>query len=250
MSKKSLFAPMLIAMTSAMTMTTALGDDGGPISAERPGFSSSPLALAPSVWQVEAGYQYSRDDDVVDVDVSTLPLLLIRVGLAESIEMQVSWTYSWLDAGGFDVDGANDATVGIKWQINDADSTVPLGLFAGLSLPVGASAFSSDDTDPSLGVFWTHSGAADFFGTAIVADTGSRLTLANAVGVGFPIDDTRGAYVELVSAFTEDSGPEHLLNGGMTFLYTRDMQFDVHGGVGLNERAADFFIGFGIARRL
>ena len=72
-----------------------------PINAERPGFSSSPFTLAPSTLQIESGYQYTREAGSSDFDAHTLPLLLIRAGLIERVEIQLSWAgYSWLEAGG------------------------------------------------------------------------------------------------------------------------------------------------------
>jgi hypothetical protein len=45
----------------------------------------------------------------------------------------------------------------------------------------------------------------------------------------------------------EDSRPEYYFNGGFTYKPKPYMQFDWRAGVGLNEKAADFFIGFGFS---
>ena len=46
------------------------------------------------------------------------------------------------------------------------------------------------------------------------------------------------------------SGPAHTLNGGLTHLLTDNLQLDINGGVGINGRADDYFLGPGLAFRL
>ena len=228
----------------------ANAQDAGPISAERPGFSSSPFVLAPSTIQVESGYQYTRESGNLDFDDHTMPLVLFRAGLTEQLELQISWAgYSWTDVGGSSFNGTNDAGVGIKWQVTDAAAAVPVALFAGLSLPVGSDEFSSDEAEPTLGAFWNYSAGLDWFGTVLVSESNDDESLSNAIGISLPIDADKGAYVEYFGNYGGIAGPEHYLNGGLTYVPEDQMQFDVHAGLGLNSRAADLFIGLGLAYR-
>jgi hypothetical protein len=228
----------------------ARAQDTDPINAERPGFSSSPFVLAPSTLQIESGYQYTRESGQTDFDDHTLPQLLFRAGLSERLELQLGWAgYSWTDAGGNSVNGTNDASVGLKWQVTDAGASVPVALFAGLSLPVGNDEFSSNKVDPTVGAFWSHSAGLDWFGTVVFSEADNDTSLSNAVGISLPVDQDKGAYVEYFGNYGGNAGPEHYLNGGLTYVPVYNVQFDVHAGLGLNSRAADFFIGFGLACR-
>ncbi len=243
---KHTLIPLLVA---SLVPAMAAAQDAAPISAERPGFSSSPTTLSPSMLQVETGYQYTRDGGG-DFSDHTLPLALIRVGLAERLELQLSWAgISWTEVGGRDFDGANDAGIGVKWQVTGSDALFPLAFFAGLSLPVGDDEFSSDDVDPTLGVFWTHSAGLDWFGTVLLSESDGDVTVGNALGVSLPIDADTGAYIEYFGSYGGGAGPEHVLNGGVAYLPRRDLQLDVHAGAGLNGRAVDFFLGLGLAYR-
>lgn len=220
------------------------------INTERPGFSSSPIALAPQRLQIEGGYQYTQDDGNPDFDDQTLPFALLRYGIADNLELQVSWAgLSWTKTGSQKVNGANDAGIGVKWQLNDADSSVPVALFAGLSIPVGDSEYSSDHVDPTLGLFWSHSAKLDWFGTVVVSESNDTVSGTNAIGISLPINDKTSSFIEYYGNFAENSGPEHYLDGGVSYLAQNNLQFDVNAGIGLNSRAADFFIGFGIAYR-
>jgi hypothetical protein len=164
--------------------------------------------------------------------------------------MQFSWAgMSWTDVGGRHVNGANDASIGLKWQVSDADATVPIALFAGLTVPVGDTEFSSDEADPSFGAFWSYSAGLDWFGTVIVGESGNDSSISNAIGISIPVDSDKGAYVEYFGNYAGDAGPEHYLNGGFTYLPKYNMQLDLHIGLGLNGRAADAFLGLGMAYR-
>lgn len=221
------------------------------ISSERPSFSSSPVALAAGLWQLEGGFLYSRFNS--DVDGYSLPLALLRYGAGERAEIQVSWPgYSRFDVGPGNVDGFTDLSVGVKWQVSDDGASTPIALFAGLSLPVGGNEFSSDELDPSIGLFWAHEGRVSLFGTVLFSDTGDDTALGNGLGINLPVGDACGGcgvFVEYVGIFPEDGGPQHSLNAGVAWLRADNLQFDVNLGLGINDRAGDGSLGFGAAYR-
>ena len=240
----------IFAVIGALATSSVMAQEGSSISSERPSYSSSPFTLAPGYWQVELGYQFADEGGTADVSVHTLPLALIRVGLTERLEVQLNWPgYNEVNTNAGDIDGRSDAMIGLKWQLSDNNARTPVGLFAGITLPIGSDVFSSDDEDPVIGVFWSHAGIADFFGTVDASFGENSDVFHNAVGVNLPISDTIGSFVEVVSAFPENGGPQHSLGGGISFLYNRDLQFDLNAGFGLNSRATNFIFGVGVARR-
>lgn len=240
--------PRCILLAAVAIAGVAGAQENDSISAERPSVSSSPMALAKDRWQVEMGYQYARGS--ADVDIHTLPLLLLRGGLAENVELQVSWAgFSWAEVNGSNVDGSTDATAGVKWQLTDRNATIPMAVFLGASLPVGSDEFSSDDAEPLLGFFWSHAGSLSLFGTATLTESGRDTVFGNAIGVNLPSRGNIGSYLEYAGTFQERTGPQHVVNGGLSFLQHDDLVFDVNLGVGLNDRAPDFYLGFGFARR-
>ncbi len=221
------------------------------LSAERPSFSSSPIALGAGLWQIEGGYQYTRINS--NVESHTLPLMLLRYGAADRAEVQLSWGgYNQVDVGSASVDGISDMSLGVKWQLSDDDATTPIGLFAGVSLPVGDNNFSSNEVDPAVGLFWAHNGRASLFGTVLISESDNDTTIGNAIGINLPMAErcaTCSAYLEYFGLHPERGGPQHNLNGGVSWLRSNDLQFDVTVGVGLNDRAGDGYLGFGAAYR-
>lgn len=227
-----------------------VAQEAGPINTERPSFSASPITVDAGTIQVETGYEFLRDDSGGDFESHTLPQLLMRVGLVERIELQVSWAgYTRAEAGNVDFDGRNDVSVGAKWQVTGEQATVPVALFAGLSLPVGDDEFTTDEVDPIISAFWSYSGSLDWFGAVIVAEPDDDTVLSSAVGVSLPLGATTGSYVEYFGNYAGGTGPEHYLNGGLTWLAKLNVQLDVRLGVGLNDRAADVFAGVGFSYR-
>lgn len=217
-----------------------------PFSAERPGFSSSPFAMPIAGWQLEAGYQFDQDGGV---DAHAAPLLLLRYGLAERLELQLGWTgYRRVDGPGFSTDGVGDANVAVKWQLAPRNAATSMAVYGSLSLPVGDTGLTSDDVDPTVGLFWSHSARFDLFGTVLVSHF-DDLALANAVGVSLPVAEDVGGYLEYVVNYVDGSGAAHSLNGGVAVMGAMNLQYDVNAGVGLNGRAGDWFVGAGIAYR-
>jgi hypothetical protein len=212
-----------------------------PISTERPGFSSSPFTLAPGVVQIESVYQYLHDGGQSGLDDHTLPLLLVRLGMTESVELQLNWAgYSWSELGNSSYSGVNDASVGVKWNVSSAGARVPVALFAGISLPAGSDEYSTDEFDPTLGAFWSYSGKLNWFGTVLIRESDDDSSFSNAVGINLPVNETMGGYIEYFGTYGQSGGPENYLNGGITYVPRPDLQYDLHAGAGLNGLAYRF----------
>jgi hypothetical protein len=248
--KSSLCLVLTFLLAHLPGANVVFAQDLGPINTERPSFSSSPLALPTGFWQIEAGYQYTRNVGSNSSKDHTLPNALLRFGFHERLELQLNWSgYTRMISNGAKTKGLNDASLGMKWQVNKADAAVAVGLFAGVSLPVGDREFTSDDYAPEFAVFWTHSGSLDWFGTAKLSWSGNKYKLENAVGISLSLAQNTGAYFEYKGSFPEGQGPAHDLNFGVTWLLADDLQVDLNGGLGLNKRASDYFVGTGIAYR-
>jgi len=223
--RKRISGLSVVAAAVLFAAATGYAEDPGPINTERPSFSSSPLALAAGYWQVEAGYQFTHDDDEATLDEHGVPNLLLRYGLHDRFEVQLSSAgYTWSKLDDDYTNGFQDASLGVKWQVNGSDSVLPIGLFAGVSLPIGSSDFSSDEFDPAFSVFWSWSTYLNFFGTATVGQSDGTNTLDNAVGINFSLTDNAGIFVEYLGAFTEGDGPVHELHTGITWLLTENLQ--------------------------
>jgi hypothetical protein len=216
------------------------------IATDRPSFSATPSTVDVGVWLGEFGYLYTGNDD--GPDKQTLPQALLRYGLADDMELQVNWSgYSRTDSGG--PSGFTDASIGVKIQLSDRPGATKIAFLATLSVPIGNNQLSSDSFDPAVKLAWSHSGIADFFGTAALASSDSDLTFSNGVGVAFAVGDRQGLFFEHQMDVPENGGTSHGLNSGFTWLLSADAQVDFNASVGLNDNASDYTLGFGYARR-
>ncbi|MDX1482510.1 MAG: transporter, partial [Woeseiaceae bacterium] len=85
--------------------------------------------------------------------------------------------------------------------------------------------------------------------TVLLSEVDSNTILSNAVGVSFAVNERTGGYIEYFAEFPDRGDSRHTLNGGVTWLSRINLQYDVQAGVGLNDDAADFFLGAGVAYR-
>lgn len=216
------------------------------ISTDRPTFSVAPTTVGAGVWQGEFGYLTSEDN--FGTVEQTIPQALIRWGFRDDMELRLDWPgYTRASAGGGS--GFTDASIGIKWQLSDETGPFTMGLLAMLSLPVGASAVSSDSYDPTLGFLWTYSGAVNLFGQASATFADSTFAIDNGFGISFSVGLHGNLFFEHVMSIPESGGTAHSLNGGYAWLPSPDSQIDLHLGAGLNDRAPDYQLGVGYSRR-
>lgn len=216
------------------------------IATDRPSFSATAHTVGAGVWLGEFGYLYTGNDN--GPDQQTLPQALLRYGLADDMELQINWSgYSRTGSGG--PSGLTDASVGVKIQLSDGLSATKFAFLATLSVPIGDNELSSDSFDPAIKLAWSHSGIAEFFGTAAIASSGGDLTFSNGLGVSFAVGDRQGLFVEHQMDVPENGSTSHSLNSGFTWLLSADTQIDLNASVGLNNNASDYALGFGYARR-
>jgi hypothetical protein len=215
-----------------------------PISTDRPSFSASPNSVGENIWVLETGYLYTRNSS--GSSSQSLPNVLLRFGLSDETELRMQWTgYTRNKNGSSTKSGYSDLSLGAKWQINDSTSSTLFALLAELSVPTGDNSFGSDSYDPKLSLAWSSSSSLQWFGTASLAHSDGSETFSNGIGLSFAIDESSAWFVEHQMDLPGNGSTAHQLNGGISLLRNHDMQFDLHGSLGLNDHAADYSLGAG-----
>lgn len=243
-----------------------------PLVTDRPDFTESTETIPPGHFQLEAGYTFTldREDDVRVRDHS--PELLLRIGVVENFELRVAWSgYSFTETQSNATSpagrpftrevwdqGANDLSLGFKLKLLEQDGWVPnFGILGELSMPTGSSAFTAGDVEPKLGLLWAYDltddvGLAGNINFSVLNDDGERFfQTATSLSLAVALTEQLGGYVEYFGFFPggENADMAHTLNGGFTYLITKDFQLDARAGFGLNEQADDFFAGIGFSWR-
>lgn len=91
------------------------------------------------------------------------------------------------------------------------------------------------------------------FNKSIDEATGGTYTgYAQSWTAAYSLTDRLGGYTEYYGFYPSGADAErvkHYFNGGFTYLVNKDMRLDIRGGKGLNDAAADYFVGTGITVR-
>ena len=215
---------------------------------DRPSFSASPLTVSKGRWQTEFGYLFTRIDS--DKSSHSLPNALLRFGLSDDAELQISWSgYTRRESGPVSSSGYSDVSIGGKWQLSEDDASTRFAFLASISIPVGDDAFTSDSYDPKISFIWSHSGSLEWFGTASLSQSDGNNSFSNGLGLSFALGNESSLFVEHVVTLPEKGSSSHELNSGLVILRGANMQFDIHGAIGLNSSASDFALGAGFSKR-
>ena len=233
---------VLPALLPIALVSTASAQDA--ISADRPGFATGPGTVARGVTQAELGFEWAPETDAV-----TLPFALLRYGIGEATEVRLAWSGVVTGTGETDTLGGG---VEIKHTLREGEGASPtLGVLVGVNVPG-----DGGPLNPNAGFLWSSSlgDAWSVFGTATLgapsADGERRLVGTNAVGVSRALGSKAGFFVEHFVSVTEGGDEEtQLIDGGLTYLVTDDLQIDVNGGVSVGGADADGFVGAGLAYR-
>ncbi len=244
-----------------------------PLVTDRPDFTESTLTIPAGHLQLESGYTftYDREGDRRAKD-HTFPEILLRVGIVEDVELRVEWAgwsfneelFSERNDNGRTVNvtnrvtGVNDLGLGFKFHLLDQDGWQPdFGIIAKIDVPTGNQGLSTGDVDPFLGLLWAYdlderSSLAGNLNFAVPTDADGRFFETSAsLTFAYSITDDVGAYLEYFGFYPTGNADSdaHFINGGFTYVVTKDLQFDIRVGHGLNEEADDLFAGAGFSIR-
>ncbi len=239
-------------------------DDAG-IATDRPDFTESSATVGKGRAQLEAGYGFRHDrQGTARRAEHSFPEALLRVGvLADWCELRVAKNFSALQSNETRVTGAEDLYLGMKLALFEQQGALPeVALMLQATTPTGARELSARRTLPGLSLL---------YGWDVVPD---KWSVAGSTQANLALDDARREYAELAQSATagyslterlgafgewfcfvplarglEGPSVQHYLNGGFTFLVTKDLQLDIRAGAGLNRAADDFFAGAGFAIR-
>ena len=234
-----------------------------PLVTDRPDFTEASSTVGLGVTQLEFGYTFTTDNEGPgSSDAHSYPELLVRRGFFRDwLELRIAYNAGSVDAAGAEFTGSKDLYLGTKIGITPQCGWLPeMALIPQMTVPSGSSELTSDTVLPGLNWLygWDVTDSISFAGStqfnrAIDGVSANQYTQwAQSLTVGASLADTVGAYTEWFAFFPEgaDADPvEHYLNGGLTKQYGINIQWDVRGGVGLNDAADDFFVGTGLSIR-
>ena len=236
---------------------------------DRPDFTEASKSVGKGRIQVEMGYTYIQDrSNGTNFQGHSYPEVLLRLGLfTEWFELRIGQNFGNEQLGTFGdnahTNGAEDLYLGARFDLTEQKGWLPeSSLILQMLVPTGSDGFSDEKVLPGANLIYSWEVIPDCLSMAGSTqanrardDSGDEYTeLAQSFTLGYTLTDKWGAYTEWFALFpagatAPDVGPEQYFNGGFTYRVTNNLQFDIRAGVGLNDRADDFFTGTGFAFR-
>lgn len=238
---------------------------GPPIVTDRPGFLFSSLTVGRGVFQAELGLPSVTFIEDGDAELrAASAVALFRLGVGDAFELRLGapvYTEIRTEIGRFSdtQSGYGDLEVGAKWHLLDnAGSRPSFALIPSVILPTGEDGFTADDPVYQLNAMaeWTLQngwGIGALAGYLNGPDGDGRYgqeTFALAAGRSLPSPEW-SAYGEAVYVTSDlgDGADAAFLGAGIKYLVTNDVQLDLSFDRGMNDDAADWLFGFGLAAR-
>jgi hypothetical protein len=238
-----------------------------PLVSDRPDFTEASTTVGAGITQIEMGYTFIHDrEGNTETQQHSFPESLFRIGMfADWLEARIAMNFGsqGVTVGGAPLTsstGSEDLYLGFKIALTEQDGWLPeMAVIPQMTVPIGQDPFTADIVCP--GVNWLYGWEInDFLTTAgstqfnkSVDDDGTVYTeWAQSWTIGYTLGEHWGAYTEVFALFPSGAStalPEYYFDAGFTFPITNDLQFDVRGGIGLNEPADDYFVGSGMVVR-
>ncbi len=234
-----------------------------PLVTDRPDFTEASSTVGRGVTQLEMGYTYFSDEaNGIRAKSHSYPEALIRQGLFRDwFELRVAYNAGSFNDGTTTINGSEDLYVGAKIGLTPQHGSLPeMAVIPQATLDTGSAGFTVGES--LFGVNWLYSwvlsdsvslAGSTQFNRSVDGGTANKYTQwAQSVALGKSITDRFGGYLEWYAFFPDGAdtdGVEHYLNGGFSYLISDNVQWDIRVGLGLNDRAQDFFTGTGLSIR-
>jgi hypothetical protein len=218
---------------------------------DRPDFTESALVVPARTIQVESGAERVTFNSVEE---RSLPVALARIGLGYRAEVRVGFSgWTTIEIHDLTETYVNDMILEAKYQLTQANATLPLAILLVSTLPTGDDEISAGD--PEMGV--KLAGAYDLndriglgvnLGAISVKSNGDRqISSLASLAMGIGLSDQVSAFIEFFADIPENESWQPVVDGGFTVLLSPLMQLDAYVGKGLNEQAPEYILGAGFS---
>lgn len=264
---RSARAAVRFALTCALGACAHFGAPG-PVVADRPGYTDTPVALPARAVQLEAGVTDDRTGPpAARTTYVSAGETLLRFGLGARSEARLFGnSYGVRTAPGESTTGgAEDVKLGGKLNVRSIPDSVHswmpnVALLAATTLPTGASGFGTGSWQPEAkaAVNWTTASPFSLYANLgysdIVNETGRATKGWVSAASWWALNPRTSLFAEGLAirrASGSGSGTTgNDVDGGITFLINDRFQLDLRVGRGLgSETGSERFVGAGLAKR-
>jgi hypothetical protein len=231
---------------------------------DRPDQTESSFTVPPGFLQIETGMVYESDTKnytlLIEPPVVAkkkertlyLPSVLIRYGLTGSIELRFGGGLTKQRDAAFTVE---PVVAGFKMKLIDEKKFVPQTAFIfHVNVP-----YNKNHTDyPSPDFILTFSNTLSRklslgYNIGFLWELSRSNTVTKflyTLAAGYSVSPKVSIFAEPFGYFILDGESTHMINSGITYLISENVQIDFSAGAGLSYVAPDWFIGSGLSLRL
>jgi hypothetical protein len=257
------------------------------IETDRPRFTISPNVVPHKALQIESGFIWENDKEEIIGDFPgtgiweesyrnlSINTLLLRYGLTKNLELRLNTTFRSITMTQFEViepgpwlppnfqpsesafdpqRGISSTFIGFKTNLYTSEK-LSIGFLGHLHIP---ELTSGDFLQP------LNQQIAPEFLIPVVYSLTNNLSVAAQYGIrwdglmpnptsvyslalGYSINKKLKCFIEPYGFVTVNGDELHSINGGFTYLVLDKLQFDLTGGLGLNDLAPNNFVGCGVS---
>ena len=227
-----------------------------PIAPDRPDFTDGVLIVERV--QLEAGATQSR---VGSREELSLGEVLLRVPMAERLELRLALAYIRDRDEGESASGLSNSFLGAKYQLRAPDDgRIGIAVLAGTTLPTGASRVAEPGgLQPVVKLalakeFTERIGLGVNVGYAYEKDDGVRVDdFFASASLGISLTQNLGSFVEvwMLSKSNAAGDSARYASAGLTYLLSPDVMVDLRAGWGIGNDfgSPDYFAGAGLSVR-
>lgn len=240
---------------------------------DRPDQTESPSTLPKGFFQVEIGGSYEMDKTIssfggaINSKTISVPSILLRYGISNSVELRLGGEYI-----------SERVEQDLQTILQPTKDNTESGM-APISLGTKIKMFEEDCARPemaflfSLGIPFDTDGpfqskyVSSEFRLAAAHTLSDRFSLSYNLGgiwdgnlpdrtgiytlaLGAGLTNRISVFAEVYGFLTQGETPDHRFDGGFTYLFAKNVQADLSGGIGITEKSPDFFVGAGVSLRL
>jgi Putative MetA-pathway of phenol degradation len=234
--------------------------------ADRPGFSDSPVLLGRGRVQIESGFMMEREDDgPKSTRTLTWPQAELHTGINTHLDFSVTWDglitttdLTSTSSGETRTTGGADVRLGAKFGLANRPH-VNTALIGYVYLPVGSASVSGGYADPQARLAWAAS-ITDSFGFGGTGDLGAvreddghvRAKPAVSASLAGKVSGALGGFAGFVAESAELSSTLSVWSAqaGLVFPLGMRHQLDVWVGRHVSGGPDDYFLSAGFVRRL
>ncbi|MCD4789735.1 MAG: transporter [Bacteroidales bacterium] len=262
MNRKILFLTLIVFITSTVHLI-AQTDTIPKLVTDRPKQTASPVIVPKGSLQIETGFIYeTKSDDEFNIENIIVGPTVLRYGLFENLELRLAGSYQnrnvCIKESSHDSTfaGMGSVAVGIKIFIIEEKGLRPeMAFLADMTLRhIGEERLKPTFSYPIAKIVASHTLSNKFLfgynlGFAYNGETADGFFVYSAV-LSYNIIPKLAAFIEGYGNFDNGNLPNHLIDGGLTYLIRHNFQLDLSAGTGISDNTDKYFINLGFSWRI